>query len=39
MKKQSNSFSKFSTKRSNAAIKEQFKQEKKKGQKRAGSLF
>jgi 23S rRNA pseudouridine2605 synthase len=39
MKKQSNSFSKFSTKRSNAAIKEQFKQEKRKVKKEREAFF
>lgn len=39
MKKPSNSFSKFSTKRSNAAIKEQFKQEKRKVKKEREAFF
>jgi len=39
MKKPSNSFSKFSTKRSNAAIKEQFKQEKRKIKKEREAFF
>jgi 23S rRNA pseudouridine2605 synthase len=39
MKKKSNSFSKFSSKRSNAAIKEQFKQEKRKIKKEREAFF
>jgi len=39
MKKKSPQFDKFTKKKSNAAIKEQFKQEKKKIQKRAGRIF
>ena len=39
MKKPSNSFSKFSTKRSNAAIKEQFRQEKRKIKKEREAFF